>query len=147
MNFSLDTAEGLKADTEEADPWDGPRPDLGRCWKATRGGACRYGYVRVWLWIGGADGRQKPFTSHILAWLLDHLGPMSRDDLFLAYCELRASGLVIDHICENPGCRRPSHLQPLTQSENIAAGKERQYQRDLARGPIVHYESDEALEF
>ena len=97
--------------------------------------------------IRGLYGRQKRLSAHILAWLLDHLGPMQRDELFLAYAEFRASGLQLDHLCDEPACRRPSHLNPCTQSENIMAGKERAYQRNLARGPVEHYEPEEELEF
>jgi hypothetical protein len=69
---------------------------------------------------------------------------MGRDELFLAYHEFRASGLQIDHRCENPACRRPSHLQAVTQRENIAATKERRYQRQLARGDDFEAEHDPA---
>ena len=70
---------------------------------------------------------------------------MQRDELYLAYLEFRASGLQLDHLCSEPACRRPSHLNPCTQSENIMAGRERDYQRALARGPVDHYEDDPAL--
>ena len=135
-----DTLESLLVRTKPGHPWYGPDLALGPCQEGD-GGACRYGYRRHWYWITGL-GRQVPLTAHLLTWLLDHLGPLKRDELFLAYIELRASGLVIDHICENTPCINPAHLQPLTQSENIAAIKERQYRRDLARGPVVHYEDD-----
>jgi hypothetical protein len=28
-------------------------------------------------------------------------------------------GLTIDHICKNPGCVNPSHMEPVTQGENL----------------------------
>lgn len=90
------------------------------------------------LRIRGLNGRQKRLSAHILAWLLDHLGPMQRDELFLAYLEFRASGLQLDHLCNEPACRRPSHLNPCTQSENIRAGRERDYQRSISH-PVVNY--------
>lgn len=31
-------------------------------------------------------------------------------------------GLVIDHLCRNPGCVNPSHLEPVTNRENILRG-------------------------
>lgn len=139
------TSESLKAATTEAPQWFGLDPKLGPCWVGQDGAACRFGYRRLDLRIRGLNGRQKRLSAHILAWLLDHLGPMSRDDLFLAYCEVRASGYQFDHQCEEPACRRPSHLILCTQSENIMAGRERAYQRELARGPIDNYEHDPAL--
>jgi hypothetical protein len=31
-------------------------------------------------------------------------------------------GLVIDHMCQNPGCVNPHHLRACTQAENVRAG-------------------------
>jgi len=31
-------------------------------------------------------------------------------------------GLVLDHLCRNPGCVRPSHLEPVTDQINILRG-------------------------
>lgn len=31
-------------------------------------------------------------------------------------------GLTIDHLCRNPGCVRPSHLEPVTRTENTMRG-------------------------
>ncbi len=93
---------------------------------------------------------------HLVAWLLDHLGPLSRDDLWLAYCEVRASGLQFDHRCESPDCIRPSHLAALvTQSENIMAGKDRattRWEANLKRveqspSEYAPVEEDEPLPF
>jgi hypothetical protein len=146
------TAETLKAATREAWQWYGQDEKLGPCWCATSGPICRGGYSRLDVRIRGLGGRQVRLSAHIVAWLLDHLGPMERDDLFLAYCEIRASGWQFDHACEEPSCRRPSHLSLVTHKENIARGKERQYLRDLARAEaapmeIEHYEEDEILPF
>lgn len=32
-------------------------------------------------------------------------------------------GLTIDHLCGNPSCVRPDHLEPVTMAENIRRGK------------------------
>jgi hypothetical protein len=29
------------------------------------------------------------------------------------------SGLELDHVCRNPACYNPSHLEPVTRSENV----------------------------
>lgn len=34
-----------------------------------------------------------------------------------------ADGLVLDHLCRNPSCVNPSHLQPVSQRENILRGE------------------------
>ena len=135
------TAESLKIGAVEADQWYGTDEALGPCWVGQDGYRCRHGYRRIDLRIRGLNGRQKRLSTHILAWLLDQLGPMERDELFLAYLEFRASGLQLDHLCDEPACRRPSHLNPCTQSENIRAGKERAYQRNLTRA-VEHYEPE-----
>lgn len=31
-------------------------------------------------------------------------------------------GLVIDHLCRNPSCVNPAHLEPVTQQENVRRG-------------------------
>jgi hypothetical protein len=33
------------------------------------------------------------------------------------------AGLVLDHLCRNPACVRPMHLEPVTQQENILRGQ------------------------
>ena len=32
-------------------------------------------------------------------------------------------GLVIDHLCRNPPCVNPAHLEPVTQAENVRRGE------------------------
>jgi hypothetical protein len=142
--------ESLKARTVPRPQWYGEDESLGRCWCANGRGwrFCRGGYARLDVRIRGLDWATRRLTGHVVAWLLDQLGPLSRDDLWLAYCEVRASGLQFDHRCENPDCIRPSHLAALvTQSENIMAGKDRAQARADARGPAVIYEPEEVLPF
>lgn len=73
-----------------------------------------------WEWTGGRDARgygrfkvgtrkaNRAVRTHRVAWLLLR-GPIPE-------------GLVIDHLCRNKACLRPSHLEPVTQGENVRRG-------------------------
>lgn len=71
------------------------------CWlwtaTKTQGG---YGRVRV-------DG--KLWVAHRYAYEME-VGPIY-------------PGLVLDHLCRQPSCVRPSHLEPVTHTENVRRGK------------------------
>jgi HNH endonuclease len=69
-----------------------------------------------WLWTGGRDkdgygrfsvGRQHR-RAHHLAYIL-FVGPIP-------------DGLEIDHLCRNPGCVNPWHLEPVPQRVNVLRG-------------------------
>lgn len=91
------------------------RPTLGlsaedRFWiYVERGDSC-------WQWTGVRDekgyGRhhlgRKPVKAHRFSYEL-LVGPI-------------APGLVIDHLCRNPGCVKPDHLEPVTAAENTRRG-------------------------
>ena len=47
-------------------------------------------------------------------------------------------GETIDHECRNPECVRPSHLRPMTRSENVALGN-----KHRATPPVVEEELEE----
>lgn len=86
---------------------DGPtpieRPDLGPCWVWTAS-TNWYGYGRIGKGPRG-DGWG---MAHRFGWEAIH-GPL-------------APGLVIDHLCRNPPCVNPSHLEPVTSGENNIRG-------------------------
>lgn len=49
----------------------------------------------------------------------------------LAFSVLRGAipeGLTLDHLCRNPGCCNPDHLEPVTVAENIRRGTQGQAQ-------------------
>jgi hypothetical protein len=52
------------------------------------------------------------------------------------------AGLVLDHLCRNPGCVRPDHLDPVTHAENcrrgVAAEVNRARQRAVTHCPQGH---------
>lgn len=79
------------------------RPDLGRCWlwhrPSSSGG---YGSFKV-------DG--KSVLPHRVA--------------YEAFRSPIPIGLTIDHLCFNPLCVNPSHLEPVTMRENILRGNGR----------------------
>lgn len=100
----------------------------GECWIADGAKVCRYGYHRTNFWVP-ALGRAVAMSSHIATWCVEEARANTADELYLAYLEFRCSGLELDHTCEEPGCRRPSHLDPVTHSVNM----QRVHQRKLAR--------------
>lgn len=65
----------------------------------------RNGYCLFWI---GKVGVGRQYRAHRIAWM-----------------ELRGeipSGLVLDHLCRNPKCINPAHLEPVTQRENLLRG-------------------------
>jgi len=90
-------------------PWQTPRL-LGRFWNKVEvpanGSAC-------WVWVSSKDGKGYGSFSvngryeraHRVSYEM-HRGPISR-------------GLVIDHLCRNPACVNPWHLEPVARIENI----------------------------
>lgn len=96
--------------------------EAGDCWLGTeRSGRTRGAYQQVNFRVPGLGGRVVHFSAHILAWVCaeNGTGYQDMDELFLWYWEFRASGLVLDHTCNNPECRRPTHLDPCTQKERL----------------------------
>ena len=89
---------------------DMPSPHPQRFWeKVDKSESC-------WLWTGGLvkggygqynlEGRCR--QAHRLAYELA-VGPIP-------------DGLVIDHLCKNPRCVNPEHLEPVTRGENVLRG-------------------------
>jgi hypothetical protein len=78
----------------------------GECWTSPLT-PDRKGYVRL------RCGRGKVF-SHRLAYE-GLVGPIPE-------------GLTLDHLCRNPGCFNPAHLEPVTAAENIRRGTQGQWQ-------------------
>ena len=74
-----------------------------QCWVWT-GYKDRLGYGR--LSVGGRGGRM--VGAHRISWELN-VGPIPH-------------GLDMDHLCRNPSCVNPSHLEPVTHKENIRRG-------------------------
>lgn len=71
-----------------------------------------------WLWLGGSsegygrisfkrDGRAFNFLTHRVAWALIHG---------------RMPDQYIDHLCRNPSCVNPAHLENVSNKENVLRG-------------------------
>lgn len=73
----------------------------GECWEWT-GYRNPQGYGRLHI---GADG---PFLAHRVSYTV-HVGPIP-------------DGLDLDHLCRNPSCANPAHLEPVTRRENSLRG-------------------------
>lgn len=84
-------------------------PGLGPCWVWTAGlNHAGYGHF-------AADGRH--VLAHRWLWIKTN-GPLPKDRPQL------------DHLCRNPACVRPRHLEPVTNKENSRRGKHmRRYAR------------------
>ena len=98
-------------------PGSGPvnapnRPDHERFWeKVDRSGECwtytgslnEKGYGIFW-----SNSEQRTMRAHRFAFE-DQVGPIPE-------------GMQLDHLCRNPACCRPSHLEPVTSGENTRRG-------------------------
>jgi hypothetical protein len=72
-----------------------------------------------WEWTGA----KTPHGYGIIG--LDDKGPTRRAHR-VSYEMLREpipQGLNIDHLCKNPSCINPQHLEPVTQGENVKRGR------------------------
>lgn len=99
--------------------WD-PKPWEDRFWaKVDKNGAC-------WLWTGhlnaagyghfnSLDPDFKTRFPHRIAWMLE-VGPIPE-------------GTELDHLCRNPGCLNPAHLEPVDHSTNLQRGAQGMVQR------------------
>jgi hypothetical protein len=69
-----------------------------------------------WLWTASRDShgyghigyQRRNWLAHRLSYELV-VGPIP-------------DGLSLDHLCRNPPCVRPAHLEPVTHAENLARG-------------------------
>lgn len=72
-----------------------------------------------WEWVASLDGngygqineggRGRPLPAHRVVYEMVR-GPIPE-------------GLYVDHLCRNPRCVKPSHLEPVTHAENVRRGR------------------------
>lgn len=94
------------------------RPSFGNDWQARFWShVTSVGQAGCWNWDTDtpyasfdytADGVRHRNAAHRLAYELE-VGPIPE-------------GLVLDHLCNNPRCVKPAHLEPVTQRENLERG-------------------------
>lgn len=92
------------------------------CWE-WQAGTTPYGYGHFSL-----DGRKVVAHRHAYESLI---GPVPE-------------GLQLDHLCRNPACIRPDHLEPVTASENVRRGdmgRERRHQTHCVNGHLYDDEN------
>lgn len=85
-----------------------------------------------WIWTAALDpygyGRFWANGGMVLAhrWAYEHfVGPIP-------------AGLVVDHLCSNPPCVNPAHLDPCTQAENVRRGESGARQAAITQCPRGH---------
>ncbi len=88
----------------------------GGCWPWTAK-RDRWYYGRVNVYVPGLR-KVVILMAHICAWVWIEARCACADDLWLAYQELQASGLELDHLCTEPTCINPDHHDPVTGAEN-----------------------------
>ena len=82
-----------------------------------------------WLWLGAmnASGHGARFP-----------GPgeekMAHREMYRRRVGPIPVGLVLDHLCRNPGCVNPSHLEPVTPRENTLRGLRGRLRTHCAHG-------------
>jgi hypothetical protein len=85
-----------------------------RFWRRVQGGD----YTECWTWTGGLNAGYGKFQ-------IGGKGSRQIAAHRYAYELLRAEipeGLVLDHLCRNPACVNPWHLEPVPQAINVARG-------------------------
>lgn len=69
-----------------------------------------------WCWVGATDKRGYG-RFH-----LDERSVPAYRAVYEAHIKKVPKGLELDHLCRNPNCVNPAHLEPVTHSENYRRG-------------------------
>jgi hypothetical protein len=76
------------------------------CWEWT--GSRPHGYGKMWSGEYSDNGHPRAVSAHRVSYVI-HVGAIP-------------DGFVIDHLCRNPGCVNPAHLEAVTHRENTLRG-------------------------
>ena len=101
-----------------------------------------------WPWAGKRDrlwyGRLNVYVpglattvtvmAHVASYVTHAAAPQTPDEFWLAYCELQASGLEVDHLCVDPRCVFVDHLEAVTPKENCRRRDSRRAQGVFGQG-------------
>ena len=88
-----------------------------------------------WLWLGAHN--QKGYGLFRTGGAGSHRMGAHRF-VYLTLIGLIPDGLVLDHICNNPGCVNPSHLRPVTNGFNLERAGTYNWQRSKTHCPYGH---------
>jgi hypothetical protein len=77
----------------------------------------RWGYGRLNVYVPMLGDTVK-VQAHLAVFVWLEAAPSNLDEFWLAYLELRHSGLELDHECVTPGCIHPDHHTLVTPKEN-----------------------------
>ena len=97
------SASYVRGGTDEERFWSKVTP-TGFCW-IWEGAPGRYGHG--YFNLGAADGRR---------------GVVAHKFAYETLVGLVPDGLELDHLCRNPSCVNPDHLEPVTHAENLRRG-------------------------
>lgn len=85
----------------------------GECWEWTGERGRSYGRFAL-------NGAQ--YSAHRVSWMIE--------------TGVEPRGEVLDHLCSNPGCVRPAHLEEVSQAENCRRGENGYGSRSICRSGL-----------
>lgn len=74
-----------------------------------------------WLWLGWTEKREPGKLSYGKVWWDGKMRIAHRVIYILLVGEI-PPGKQIDHLCRNPSCVNPEHMEPVTAKENVRRG-------------------------
>ena len=71
-----------------------------------------------WLWSGARAANGYGFCRHPITRRMSNVHRV----VYEQECGPIPKGLDLDHLCRNPACVNPDHLEPVTRAVNLARG-------------------------